>query len=281
MTPLTLLALAFERSIDSAEPASSSLLPDRAHSGGGSGCDCDRLSSGCSGDAAANASSPCRAACCGSAPAISVVIPSFARVHNVKRLLSALLQYPAMHRNGSEILVAHGSRASLGARTELEAATSAACENTGGCLQRVRHLDLIELNDEMWVAERFYAGTLANNQVVVHLDDDLLPSRELLDKLALAVIREPGFPNARKPGLYGPALRQCDGVGYADPLNAGTHPGPSRALRTDVVLTNVAATSKLVNTRFVESFNSSWKVRGRTDHQSCRTQLPPTRQSPA
>lgn len=179
-----------------------------------------------------------------------------------------------MQRNGSEILVAHGSRASLDARTELEAATSAACEETGVCRQRVRHLDLVELNDEMWVAERFYAGTLANNQVVVHLDDDLLPSRELLDKLTLAVIKEPGFPNAQRPGLYGPALRQCDGAGYADPLNAGTHPGPDRALRTDVVLTNVAATSKLLNERFVESFNSSWKVCDRTDPPFHRTQLP-------
>ena len=99
---------------------------------------------------------------------VSVVIPSFARMHNLPRLIAALLQLPALRRPSSEVIIAHGSRASLAAVPDFEGqALALARGNVTAEVMRDRlaHFDLVALNDEMYVAERFVAGARARNDV--------------------------------------------------------------------------------------------------------------------
>ena len=246
---------------------------------------------------------------------VSVVIPSFARMHNLPRLLAALLQLPALRRPSSEVIIAHGSRVSLAAVPDFEGqALALARGNVTAEVMRDRlaHFDLVALNDEMYVAERFVAGARARNdvrrpratrgracpprrapapptsirlqipppsrlQVVIHLDDDLLPSAALIDALATAAARAPPLeppadpggaptsllsaapsgaplssttPALGAPAIFGPSLRQCGPSGYHDPANSLTHPRPEAEHSPTVVLTNLAATSRELNRRY-------------------------------
>ena len=191
---------------------------------------------------------------------VSVVIPSFSRPDNIPQMLSSLLQASCMQHERSEVLIVHGSWASMEKKDFIGRETTALC--AGRCDDRkVRHLDLIRLNDKYFVAERFVAAAEhTHNEVIVHIDDDVRPSNELLDTMAMQVMTEPGFPEyadgAPQPGVYGPQERQCGEHGYGDPNNID---GPAKKWQNatipgapTIVLTKFAATSRRLNSDFVK-----------------------------
>ena len=218
---------------------------------------------------------------------VSVVIPSFSRPENIPQMLSSLLLATCMQHDRSEVLVVHGSQQSLERAAYIGRETKKLC--AGRCDdKKLRHLDLVRLNDKYFVAERFVAAaehtknearvlppphfrlhhhlllprltpTHLATQVIVHIDDDVRPHNELLDLMALKVMGEPGFPayadGAPQPGVYGPQERQCGEHGYGDPNNTD---GPAKKWQNvtipgfpTIVLTKFAATSRRLNRDFV------------------------------
>jgi hypothetical protein len=109
---------------------------------------------------------------------VSVVIASFARPSNLPHALSWLLRLEPIHRERSEILVAHGSLRSLSAASAIDANATAACAQSSSpdrCAPvsaRVRHLDTTEHNARHFAAQRFFAAASATNDVLLHLDDE-------------------------------------------------------------------------------------------------------------
>ena len=87
----------------------------------------------------ANALTPPTAA---TPPPVSVVIPSYARAHNLPTGLCSLLKYGPLRRAGSEVVVAHGSARSLNASASIDAAVDR-CAGAGASSSRLRHLDLV------------------------------------------------------------------------------------------------------------------------------------------
>lgn len=50
-------------------------------------------------------------------------------------------------------------------------------------LALVRHIDAIDLNARWFTAQRYHAAAGATNEVILHLDDDLLPGEATLQLL--------------------------------------------------------------------------------------------------
>ena len=186
---------------------------------------------------------------------VSVVIPSFDRMQTLHVVLAALLRSRSFAEGTkSEILIAHASNASLSAQSQIGRSTAQAC---GSCdLRRISHLDLVELNAEIGCTVRYLAATHARNPVVIHLDDDNIPTAGLLSALARAVA-------IRSIPLAGPTGRRCGAAGYCNragdvdmgPWRGGCR-GRPRCAATDAsfVLTNVAAVPFDINARFVAAF---------------------------
>ena len=133
---------------------------------------------------------------------VSVVIPSFSRPDNIPQMLSSLLLATCMQHDRSEVLVVHGSQQSLERAAYIGRETKKLC--AGRCDdKKLRHLDLVRLNDKYFVAERFVAAaehtknearvlppphsrlhhhlprltpTHLATQVIVHIDDDVRPT---------------------------------------------------------------------------------------------------------
>lgn len=186
---------------------------------------------------------------------ISVVVPSFARPHNLHHQLIWLLQLEPLHRSGSEVLIAHGSKLSWEQRNGVDAATADGCASLEGrcATSPVRHINSVALNTEYFTAHRFFAARESRNAVLLHMDDDLVVGETMLQALIDAVVAEPGFPDAPSPGLYGPSGfgRAC---GAASGYQRGRGADPSAA----TVLTNLAATSVKLNERYLSVFNDTY-----------------------
>ncbi|KAL1526255.1 hypothetical protein AB1Y20_014975 [Prymnesium parvum] len=189
--------------------------------------------------------------------AVSVVIPSFARPHNLMLLVPRVLQLEPLRRsppprNGSEVIISHGSAESLATRGSIDSAVARACagEAAGACsAAQVVHVDSVALNQKWYTAHRYHAAARARNDVLVHLDDDLVPGERTLQLLIDSVALEKGFPHyapPHAPGLYGPG-------GYA--RSCGTHGyGPKALGLPHFVLTNFAACSRELNARYLSKF---------------------------
>ena len=188
-----------------------------------------------------------------SAQPVSVVVPSFARPHNLHHQLIWLLQLEPLHRSGSEVLIAHGSRSSWEQRGAVDDATADGCAVLRCAASSVRHIDSTALNEEYYTAHRFFAARESHNEVLLHMDDDLVVGEAMLQALIDAVVAEPGFPDAPSPGLYGPSGfgRAC---GAASGYQRGRGTDPSAA----TVLTNLAVTSKRLNNRYLHVFNATY-----------------------
>ena len=124
---------------------------------------------------------------------VSIVIPSFARPSNIPFALAWLLQLEPLRRTGSEVLVSHGSAHSLQAMQRIDANYTRLCATAPppGCAsasapRMVRHLDSIALNSEVYAAQRYVAGANATSSVLVHMDDDIVPSEAMLQVHAAA-----------------------------------------------------------------------------------------------
>ena len=125
---------------------------------------------------------------------VSVVIPSHARPHNLPHQLLWLLQLEPLHRAGSEIIISHGSLGSWEQRDAIDRGAAEACAATTGappaapgCADRpVRHVDSTARNAEHFTAHRYFAAARSANEVLLHLDDDLVPGEAMLQALTLA-----------------------------------------------------------------------------------------------
>ena len=193
---------------------------------------------------------------------VSIVIPSFARPHNLYSLLPGLLRHRAMQHPASEIIVSHASARSWREHAQIDASVRAACVREacekaqsalrlcGSCASppwRVRHLDHTAQNRAFRTALRFVAANEARNGAIVHMDDDLIPTPALLDKLVWRAVR------ASREGtmaLFGAKRRSCNASGYA--LLA--QPGHNATL----VLTNLASSTAQTTAAFVRMLNRSY-----------------------
>ena len=138
---------------------------------------------------------------------ISIVIPSFRRVHNLLISIGQLLCHEPMKRNASEVLIAHGSIASYAQRERINEQAFLLCMNIAASrvgevspvrdcnLSRVRHLDMSQEHPRHFTATRFLAAERAHNRVILQLDDDLVPGEAMLQALIDAVALEHGFPH--------------------------------------------------------------------------------------
>ena len=119
---------------------------------------------------------------------VNVIIPSFARPSNLPFALAWLLQLEPMHRPGSQVLVSHGSTRSLASSNAIDANTSQLCQQASNrtcALQTVRHLDAVSMNEDVYAAHRYHAAAselvaLPAPDVLIHVDDDLVPSEAML-----------------------------------------------------------------------------------------------------
>ena len=154
------------------------------------------------------------------------------------------------------MVISHGSQRSLQQHmrtNELLAAGCAALPQERPCARAgIKHVDAISMNELVGAAQRFFTAVKnTTNDVVVHLDDDLVPTESLLQALIDAVSLElPGRPL----GIYGPSglARSCGPRGYTRGYET-----PDEAHRT--VLTQLAATSTAANHRYVHEFAQSWQ----------------------
>lgn len=183
---------------------------------------------------------------------VSVVIASFGRPSNLPHQLLWLLQLEPMFRAGSEVIVSHGSSASLASRDAVDEALATGCRAGAGCARApIVHRNATRENAEVFSAQRFFAAAGASCRVLVHLDDDLVPGGPMLQALVDAVALEPGFPSYERspPGLYGPSglARSCGARGYTR-----GHEAPDAA--SPAVLTGVSATSAVANARYLDGF---------------------------
>ena len=181
---------------------------------------------------------------------VSVVIPSFARPHNIRHQLRWLLSLEPLHRQGSEVIISHGSSQSYTESDNINSArVSMRCIT---CSEApLRHLNQTSLNLRWFTAHRFFAASAAKNDVVLHLDDDLVPGEAMLQALIDTVALEPGFPHyeaaSTPPGLHGPSGmgRSCSANGYQRGRTGGT---------SVAVLTNLASSSRALNMRYIKAF---------------------------
>jgi hypothetical protein len=148
---------------------------------------------------------------------ISVVIINFARPANVGSIVSSLLSYVDI----DQIIVQH-------CNPNLEYNPYDGALNT-------KFYQKDESN--FGAASRFFAVQDAINENILFLDDDLLPSTKLVSDLLEKVKEEP-------IGLYGPYPRYCGGRYIYHPKK-----------NYNVVLTNLAMTSKKVVQNYLENFS--------------------------
>eukprot|EP00310_Coccolithus_braarudii_P018113 CAMPEP_0183336486 /NCGR_PEP_ID=MMETSP0164_2-20130417/4446_1 /TAXON_ID=221442 /ORGANISM="Coccolithus pelagicus ssp braarudi, Strain PLY182g" /LENGTH=739 /DNA_ID=CAMNT_0025506011 /DNA_START=297 /DNA_END=2516 /DNA_ORIENTATION=+ len=219
---------------------------------------------------------------------LSVVIPTMGsprRIANLARLIGYLLLSPAMRHPKAEVVLNHGCARSYKNRHSLsklirQELPSAHLQERPGDLQNLsksEHANVPKVThmlgprEEMFVASRFFAMAAAHNEVVVSIDDDIMPFQsqsDLVAALHCSVRQEPGFPtyyaqNA-SPGLYGPSIRHCTERGYRNPKGEGELKKGSKSTCIDteeslVILTNFAACSRHLASRFTEEFDAKWK----------------------
>ena len=224
-------------------------------------------------------------------PAVSVVIPTMGgaspRRRNLVRLLHGLLAHPLFQlQPASEIVINHGNRASWNARLELSqqvAACAVVCAAGGPVVAgAVVNVTQITHRDgpraELFAASRFFAAAEARNEIVVSMDDDIMPFPSqfaLLHSLVCSVRQEAtlGAP----PGLHGPQIRRCGVQGYGLPraqedqgdlfdgsLHRRPRPFPrasvSESKDSRIVLTNFAAVTRTLLRRVTSLFDPTYGV---------------------
>lgn len=242
---------------------------------------------GCNKTLATCSHGPLRSPKCG----LTLVMPTMGRRQKIAELLFSLLLHPLMQRPTSEILLSHGSPHAWSLRDkvarDLEALYKAQSRVAGpwvvvaptrlslvgrANLSKVRHLDGSLESARIGAAERYLAAGRAVNEVIIHVDDDVLPDGrnfQLISHMFCAVHAEPGFPHYADgrssgmhgagpaafhsvPGLHGPTTRYCGRLGYG---------APSRALGDSdlITLTNLAATPRAAVLRFLRVFDSRYR----------------------
>ena len=191
---------------------------------------------------------------------ISVVIPTLSRAdvlrYALPQLLLALLRSPELAHEHSQIIINHGTLSSYRA--------SAAIDVRIAELAR-RPVNMSKLTHsygpraDAFSASRFFAAaTVSRNEIVVTMDDDVMPYPDqihpLLEGLACSVASEPGYPDypdgKPPPGLHGNQERYCDREGYEQaPRTARVRARKQYRGRPLTLLTNYAAFSRTLARR--------------------------------
>ena len=196
---------------------------------------------------------------------VSVIIPSFSRMSNLPFGLAWLLRLEPLLREGSEIIVSHGSRQSFEAVHAMQANLTIECNDPTrrACADdyaaRVRHIDNVKINKNVYVAQRYFAARSAANAVLLHVDDDIVPGEAMLQALIDRVASEPGFPSYAEyaPGLYGPSGlgRYCSQDGYTTEVKTDKWIEQRDA---QFLSSQLTATSSAANAIYLERFETDY-----------------------
>mgnify|MGYP001204285350 CR=1 FL=1 len=117
---------------------------------------------------------------------ISVVILNFKRPHNIDILTDKLLELPYI----DEIIISHGRK------------------DKENIIKNSKIINETKIRNKYFSATRFYIGSkLPKNNAVLLLDDDLLPSGNLIEKLFTKYSKD-------NNNIYGCFSRRCDKNGY-------------------------------------------------------------------
>ena len=103
---------------------------------------------------------------------ISVVIPHYIRTANTHRVVSALVHMPIV----GQVLVACGHPSYPYASTH----------------PKVQVLDDTEGNTKLYTMRRFQAALQAKHDMILHLDDDIIPTVSSLEMMASELAKDPG-----------------------------------------------------------------------------------------
>jgi len=196
-----------------------------------------------------------RSACADNTP-LSVVVPSASRASTLHLLLAALLKLDMLRHHASEIIVSHANAESLAESPHMASRVAEACNECSAA--KIVHVNATSSNSRVGCAHRYLVGTQARNDVLLHLDDDLVPNNAVMRALTQSVCGEPGFPSypldAPRSMFYGTTPRLCAADGYR------AYPTPPSWLftRRYFVLTNVASMSRSLNNQFVEIFEQDY-----------------------
>jgi len=117
---------------------------------------------------------------------ITVIILNYNRPHNLDKLIPEIVNYTDI----SEIIISHGRK------------------DTEYLFNHPKIINETKLRNKYYAATRHEVAKLATNDIILHLNDDLIPSEYLVKKL-LKKYKEKGENN-----IYGPYGNTCtiDGV---------------------------------------------------------------------
>ena len=112
---------------------------------------------------------------------ITVIILNYNRPHNLDKLIPEIVNYSDI----SEIIISHGKK------------------DTEKIINHPKIINETKLRNIYYAATRYEVAKLANNEIILYLNDDFLPSESLIKKL---------LENYYKHGenaIYGPFSNRC------------------------------------------------------------------------
>jgi len=155
---------------------------------------------------------------------VSVVIPISSRIRSLPKVLTHVLSLPTMQHQDSEVLVSYISQESWDQRAMIHSKTNRIImsRDTSASqfeVSKLIHLNYVEPNKQIGCATRYFTATQASNNVVVHLESNIVPTDESMRNGIQSVRREIGFPNYENrtgiPHFYGNTRRACGPRGYS------------------------------------------------------------------
>ena len=129
---------------------------------------------------------------------ISVIILNYKRPHNLHKSLDKLNKYEKI----DEIIVGHGNPDFY----------------RDFKYSKVKNIKDYENNKKYGGATRFFLAKHARNNLVMFLDDDMLPSEDCVNKFYKTIIN-----NYDKNTIFGNILKRCNKKGYFDKPNTETY----------------------------------------------------------
>ena len=153
---------------------------------------------------------------------LSVLILSYKRPHNLSKSIPQLLKFEEV----DEIIVLHGSK-------EFKKDYNH---------PKVKNINDWNDNDKIYTLRKFKNSSLCKNDMVLLLDDDLYPSKDLLNNMIKDF-------NNDKNNIYGPTKRLCKEKYTVNPPN-----------QYNYILTNIILTSKNVVQNVFNKMKSNNKL---------------------
>jgi len=188
----------------------------------------------------------------------SVIIPSLSGEGILPELVANILSLKSMMHPDSEVLVSHISKESWDSRarlyTSVNRITLDGISKNQFRVSKLIHLNLVELNEKMKCASRYFAALKASNDVLIHLDDTIWPFDATLKRMIRLVRGESGFPNYEADtdvaNFYG-LNRGCDKSEIRRRIK-NKQPDDER-----VLLSYFVSMSAVLNTEFVSAIKTN------------------------